>query len=90
MLKKSTTDALKISSKRVIQKALEATGNLIGNKIAKKITRVWKNSQQSNSQTVTNKNDKGIPKWRYISLEKRQEITDSLRLLSKNNKFDWW
>ena len=40
MLKKSTTDALKISSKRVIQKALEAIGNLIGNKIAKKITRV--------------------------------------------------
>ena len=89
MLKKSTADAYKISSKRVIQKALEATGNLISNKIAKKIMRVWKNSQ-SNSDTVTNKNDKVIPKGRYIYLEKRQEITDSLRLLTKNNKFDWW
>ena len=85
MLKKSTADAYKISSKRVIQKALEATGNLI----SKKIMRVWKNSQ-SNSETVTNKNDKVIPKGRYIYLEKRQEITDSLRLLTKNNKFDWW
>ena len=40
MLKKSTADAYKISSKRVIQKALEATGNLISNKIAQKIMRV--------------------------------------------------
>ena len=41
--KKSATDALKTSSKRVIQKTAEATGDLIGNK------RVSKNSQQNNS-----------------------------------------
>ena len=29
-----------------------------------------KNSQQNNSEKVTNKNDKEIPKERYISLEK--------------------
>ena len=43
-------------------------------------TKVSKNSQQDNSETVTNKNDKEIPLWRYISPEKRQEIIDDLRL----------
>ena len=41
--KKSTTDAIKIAPKRAIQKTAEATGDLIGNKIADKITRVSKN-----------------------------------------------
>ena len=36
--KKFTTDAIKTASKRVIQKTAEATGDLIGNKIADKIT----------------------------------------------------
>ena len=36
--KKFTTDALKTSSKRAIQKTAEATGDLIGNKIGDKIT----------------------------------------------------
>ena len=36
--KKSTTDAIKTDSKRVIQITSEATGDLIGNKIADKIT----------------------------------------------------
>ena len=36
--KKSTTDAIKIASKRAIQKTAEATGDLIGNKIADKTT----------------------------------------------------
>ena len=35
---KSRTDAIKTASKRAIQKALEATGELIGTKIADKIT----------------------------------------------------
>ena len=38
--KKSTTDAIKSASKRPIQRKAEATGNLIGNKIADKITSV--------------------------------------------------
>ena len=33
--KKSTVDAIKSASKRAIQKTAEATGDLIGNKIAK-------------------------------------------------------
>ena len=36
--KKSTTDTIKTASKRAIQKTAEATGDLIGNKIADKIT----------------------------------------------------
>ena len=36
--KKSATDAFKIASKGAIQKTAEATGDLIGNKIADKIT----------------------------------------------------
>ena len=39
--------------------------------MSNKITKVWKNSEQNNSETVTNQNDKEIPKERYISLEKR-------------------
>ena len=37
--KKSTTDAIKNDSKRAIQKIAETTGDLIGNKIADKMTR---------------------------------------------------
>ena len=51
--KKSATDALKTSAERVIQKTAEAIGDLIYNKIANKITRVSKASQQNISETVT-------------------------------------
>ena len=40
--KKSTTDAIKTASKRAIQKTAEATGDLIGNKKADKITSISK------------------------------------------------
>ena len=40
--KKSTTDAIKTALKRVIPKTAEATGDLIGNKIADKTTSVSK------------------------------------------------
>ena len=64
-----------------IQKPAEATGDLIDNKIADKITKISRNSQQNNSEAVTNKNDKKIPEERYISQKKRQEIIDDLRLI---------
>ena len=41
--KKSATDALKIAGKRPIQKTAEATGDLVGNTIANKITSISKN-----------------------------------------------
>ena len=40
--KTSTTDVIKSASKRAIQKTTEATGDLIGNKIADKITKIPK------------------------------------------------
>ena len=40
--KKSTTDTIKTASKRAIQKTAEATGDLIGNKIAYNITSISK------------------------------------------------
>ena len=76
LLKKFATDALETSPKRVIQKTTEATTDSIGNRI----TKVSKNLQQSNSETVTSENDKEIPKERYICPEERQKIIDDLRL----------
>ena len=67
---------LKTFSKRFSQNPAEATGDLIGNKIANKITGFQKKLQQNNSETVANKNDKEILKGRYVSLEERQEIID--------------
>ena len=81
MLKKSTTDAIKTASKRAIQKRAEGTGDLIGNKIADKITSVSnKSPKELHSQ---NKDKIEISKERYISLKKkkRQQIIDELRLV---------
>ena len=75
--KQSATDALKTSSKRNNQKTAEATGDLIGNKTANKIRRFSENSQQNNSEAVTNEHDKETLK-RYISPEERQKIIDNL------------
>ena len=44
-----------------------------------KITKVSKNSQQNNSEIVTNRNDKKMTKERYISPKERQKIIDNLR-----------
>ena len=79
--KQSAADALKTSSKRVIQKIAEATGDLIVNKIADKITKVSENSQENNSKTVTNEHDKKILKEIYITSKERQQITDELRII---------
>ena len=51
--KKSTTVAIKAASKRAIQKTAETTVDLIGNKIADKITSVSKKSTKelANDQT---------------------------------------
>ena len=46
--KKSTTDTIKTASERAVQKTAEATGDLIGNKIADKITSVSKKTLQKN------------------------------------------
>ena len=72
--KQSATDALKTSSKIVIIKTAEAIRDLIGNKIANKITKVSKNLE-----TVTNENDKENLK-KDICLQKKDKkgIIDDL------------
>ena len=92
--KKKAAGALKTASKRAIHKKSQATVDLIGSKIANRITKVSKTLQQNNSEKNTNENGKELPKERYVSLEERQKIIDDLRLLqqynngiSKNNKF---
>ena len=69
-VKQSATDALKTSSKRVIQTAGE-TSDLLGNKIHNKIIKTSKHSQQNNLETIGNENDKETSKKRYLSIEKR-------------------
>ena len=78
MLNNLVQMCLKLLQKEQL-KTTESTGDLIGNKIANKIAMVSKNSQQNNSETVTKKNDKEIPKERYISPEEKQKIIDNLR-----------
>ena len=46
--KKSTTDVIKTASKRAIRKTAEATGDLIGNEIADKMTSVPKKNSTKN------------------------------------------
>ena len=64
MLKIPATDALKTTSKKLIKKKAEVTGDLIGNKIANRIRKVSKTSQQNSSETVTNEHDEEIRKER--------------------------
>ena len=68
---KTGIDAVKTTSKRIVQKTSEGTGDLIGNKIADKITSIGKPKE---------KETKEIEEI-YIPPEKIQQIIDDLRLL---------
>ena len=70
---------MKTVSKRSIQKTAKATGDLISNKIADKITDISKSLKELHSKTVENEIE--TPKERHISPEKRQQTTDELRLI---------
>ena len=72
---------VKTTSKRAIPKTVEATGDLIGNKIVNKITNGLKKLPENNSETVTSEHDKEISKERNISPQERQEIIDDMRLI---------
>ena len=85
--KKSTTDAIKTASKRSIQKTAEATDDLIGNKIADKITSISKKPVKelpNNDEREEENVEITAHKKRHVSLEQRQQIIDELRLLPKN------
>ena len=85
--KKSTKDAIKIVSKRAIQKTAKATGDLIGNKIAdKKTSAPTKLRPKTPTKELPNDEDAEITtrKIRYISPEKRQQSIDESRLVPKD------
>ena len=67
---KTEIDAAKTASKRVVQKT-EATGDLIGTKIADKITSTGKPKEKEKTKEIEEI---------YIPPEKRQQIIDDLRL----------
>ena len=71
MARKMGIDTSKMASKIVVPKTAEATGTLIGNKIADKITSLGKT--QSKEKEVERQEI-------YIPLEKRQQIIDDLSL----------
>ena len=70
--KQSATDALETASKRKIQKAAEATGDLIRNKIADEISRVSKTSPQNNSETKKQIKKKYLEKDIYLQNKDRK------------------
>ena len=85
-VKKSIINAIKTAPKRAIWKTAEATGDLIGNKIADEITRVSKRSTKEWQNNETEENvEWATPKKRYISPEERQQIIDELRLVPKKD-----
>ena len=68
---KTGIDAAKTASKRVIQKIAEATKDLLGNKIADKITSIGKPKEKVKTKEIEEI---------YIPPEKRKQITDDLKL----------
>ena len=71
---KTGIDAAKTASKRVVQKTAEATEDLIGNKIADKITSIGKPKEKEKTKEIEEI---------YIPPEKRQQVIDDLRFVIK-------
>ena len=76
---KKSIDAAKAASKWVVQKTVEAAGDLIVNKIADKITSLHKtkSKEEDERQKI------------YIPPEKRQQIIDDLRLFWHHTKMGY-
>ena len=68
---KTGIDAAKTASKWVVQKSAEATGDLIGNTIADKITSIGKPKEKKKTKKTVEI---------YTPPEKRQQIIDDLKL----------
>ena len=69
--KKQASEFARTASKRIVRKSAKATGDLIGNKIADKITSLGKS---------TNKENEMSEEEIIIPPEKRQQIINDLRL----------
>ena len=68
---KTGIDAAKTAPKRVVEKTTEATGDLIGNKIADKVTSISKPKEIGKTKEIEKI---------YIPPEKWQQVIDDLRL----------
>ena len=77
---KAGIDSAKTTSRQVVQKSAEATGDLIRNKIADKITSLGK---------TKSKEKKDERQEIYILPEKRQQIIDGLRLFRHHIKMEY-
>ena len=73
---KTRVGAAKSASKRVIQKTVDASGNLTGNKIVDKTTSVGKSKNKQKGKKDEINEEEEI----YILPEKRQQINNELRL----------
>ena len=77
--------ALKSASKIAIKKTAEATGYLVENKIADKISRLPSSKSTATTTTATplqtDEASLEIPRQNYIPPHKRQQIIHKLRLL---------
>ena len=72
--KKQGSEFAKIACKKILTESAEATGDLIGNKVAHKITSLAK-SKNKGKETEINVTEEII-----IPPEKRQQIIDDLRM----------
>ena len=72
--KKQGTNFAKTAVKKIVQKSTEAAGDLIGNKIADKITPLGKSKNKEKENEINEPEEITIPP------EKRQQIIDDLRL----------
>ena len=68
---KTEVDAAKTASERVVQKTVDATGDLIGNKIADRITSIGKPKEKEKTKELEEI---------YIPPEKSQQVIDDWRL----------
>ena len=68
-------DFAKIAGKKVLTKSAEATGDLIGNKIANRIIKSTRNKKQKEDERIMEENQELI-----IPPEKREQIIKDLKL----------
>ena len=71
---------LRLLVKKIVHKSAEATGDLIGNKIADKNT-AKPSKKLQNEEIQSNEVNNEIPKERYISPKERQKTIDELKLI---------
>ena len=68
-------DFAKTAGKKVLTKSAEATGDLIGNKIADRITKSFRNKEQKEDDRIMEETQELI-----ISPEKKEQILKDLKL----------